>query len=47
MKDKCSICGCTYEIFTFKSGCVCEACLDFLKDFTPDSEVRSDENETP
>jgi len=42
MKERCSICGCTYNIFAFKSGFVCEDCLNYLKgSFEIDAYVRS------
>lgn len=28
----CSICGMNYKGFTFKSGYVCESCLDYIKE---------------
>lgn len=28
----CSICGLNYKGFTFKSGYICESCLDYIKD---------------
>ena len=32
MKEKCSICGRTYDTFAFKGGFVCEDCLSYIKD---------------
>lgn len=41
MSKKCSICGCEYEVFSFKSGFVCESCLHSIKsDFASDARVR-------
>ena len=31
MDNKCSICGCTYETFSFKHGYVCDGCLRYIK----------------
>ncbi len=28
----CSICGLNYKGFSFKSGYICESCLDYIKD---------------
>lgn len=28
----CSICGNNYQTFSFKSGYICESCLDYIKD---------------
>jgi len=44
MKKTCTLCGCSYgEIYAFKSGNVCEDCLQFLKADVPASgHVRTD-----
>lgn len=31
MDHKCSLCGCTYETFSFKHGYVCDECLQYIK----------------
>ena len=43
MKKSCTICGCKYDnLIVFKTGHVCEDCLQHLKsDFQPDSQVRA------
>ncbi|MBC8567248.1 MULTISPECIES: hypothetical protein [Lentihominibacter] len=43
MKKSCTLCGCTYsQLFAFKTGHVCEDCLQHLKsDFQADSQVRA------
>lgn len=34
----CSICGLNYKGFSFKSGYICESCLDYIKDsYTPEN----------
>lgn len=44
MSNKCSLCGCTYNTFAFKSGYVCECCLQYVRNnYEPDSQVRSGE----
>lgn len=36
MKKKCSICGCHYrQTIAFKSGYVCDNCLEYLKGKSP------------
>ena len=42
MKKSCTLCGCIYgDMLTFKTGHVCEDCLQQLKsDFQVDSQVR-------
>lgn len=42
MKKACTLCGCTYGIYTFKAGHVCEDCLRELKtDHQADSHVHT------
>ena len=42
MKKSCTICGCSYETYTFKAGHICEDCIHYLKaDFQADSQVRT------
>lgn len=31
MENKCSLCGCMYETFSFKHGYVCDGCLQDIK----------------
>lgn len=34
----CSICGLNYKGFSFKSGYICESCLEYIKDsYDPDT----------
>lgn len=40
MKKECTLCGCSYGIYTFKAGHVCENCVQQLKaDHQMDSHV--------
>lgn len=43
MKKSCTLCGCSYgNMLVFKTGHVCEDCLQHLKNnFQVDSQVRS------
>lgn len=43
MNNKCSICGCEYRVFAFKSGFICEECLAKINNrIYPDSTERVD-----
>ena len=40
----CSICGLKYKGFSFKSGYVCESCLDFIKEVYTAGTDSADQN---
>lgn len=33
----CSICGSNYKSFSFKSGYICESCIEYIKDISCES----------